>query len=73
VFVEVSAEKMNKEFGILTEVLDTSGFMGGVEGWIEPGELKRKAETRGFGEWLREKDVEELAQSAKDEIKRLGE
>lgn len=63
VFVEVSAERMNKEFGIPIEVLDAPGFieefgfMGGVEGWIEPGELKRKVETRGFGEWLREKDV----------------
>jgi hypothetical protein len=78
-FVEVSAEKMNREFGVPIEVLDAPGFieefgfMGGVEGWIEPGELKRKVETRGFGEWVRRKDVEELQQSAKNEIEKLEE
>lgn len=79
VFVEVSAVRMNKEFGIPIEVLDAPGFiaelgfMGGVDGRIEPGELKRNVETRGFEEWLTEKDVKELEQSAKNEIEKLGE
>ncbi len=76
-FVEVSAESMNKEFGIPIEVLDAPGFigefgfMGGFEGRLEPGELKRKVETRGFGEWLSGKDLEKLQKSAKNEIERL--
>jgi hypothetical protein len=38
--------------------IDECGFMGGIEGWIEPGQLKRKVETVGFGEWLKGRDVE---------------
>ena len=45
-FVEVSTEVMYKRFRIPIEVLDGPafisefGYMGGVEGAIEPGELK---------------------------------
>lgn len=66
IYVEMSAEVMNKEYGIPIEVLDAPGFvsefgfMGGVEGWIEPGKLKKKVETKTFGEWLKEKNLEGL-------------
>jgi hypothetical protein len=66
VFMEVSVEVLGKEYGIPVEVLDAPGFvsefgfMAGVEGWIGPGQLKRKVETKGFGEWLKGRNVEEL-------------
>jgi hypothetical protein len=74
-FVEVSAEFMNKKLGIPVEVLDAPGFilefgyMGGIEGWIEPGQLKMKTETKSFEKWLGEKDLKELLSAAGGEMK----
>jgi NAD(P)-dependent dehydrogenase (short-subunit alcohol dehydrogenase family) len=77
VFVTVSEEKMIKEYGIPVEVLDAPafvgefGFMGGIEGWIEPGQLKTKVETKGFGEWLVARKIGNLQQSAEKTLKSI--
>jgi hypothetical protein len=40
--------------------------MGGIGGWAEPSQLKRKVEMRRFGEWLKGGKVEELQYSLGD-------
>lgn len=62
VFVEVSIEVMHGQFEIPIEVLDWPafisefGYMGGVEGAIEPGQLKTDLRTTPFEDWLRSRD-----------------
>jgi hypothetical protein len=79
VFLKISAEVMNREYGIPLEVLDAPGFvgkfefMGGIEGWVEPGQLKGKVEMRGFGECLKGRKVEELQYSPGDKQRVTGE
>lgn len=61
-YVEVTVEYMNQEFGIPLEVLDAVGYipeygyMGGVEGSIEPDKLKVKPQTASFEDWLKKQD-----------------
>jgi hypothetical protein len=61
-FVEVSIEVMHGQFGTPIEVLDGPtfisefGHMGGVEGAIEPGQLKTDLRTTPFEDWLRSRD-----------------
>ena len=63
---EVTVEYMNREFGIPMEVLDGTGYlpefgyMGGVDGFIEPDQLKVKPKTKPFEEWLNEQDWEKI-------------
>jgi hypothetical protein len=61
-FVEVSIEVMHRQFGIPIEVLNGPAFisefgdMGGVEGAIEPGQLKADVRTTPFEDWPRSRD-----------------
>jgi hypothetical protein len=68
-YVEVTVEYMNQQFGIPLEVLDAVGYlpeygyMGGVEGSIEPGQLKVKPQTASFEDWLKKQDWESILKS----------
>jgi hypothetical protein len=68
--VFVTAEVMHQQFGISKEVLDAPGFiseygyLGGVDNFIEPYQLKTKVQTKSFEEWLKERDWEEVFESS---------
>jgi len=70
VLVEVTIEFAHKQFGIPMEMLagpafiTEFGYMGGVEGFIEPGQLKTKVQTKSYGEWLAGRNWEEILGSA---------
>jgi hypothetical protein len=62
----VTVKEMHKTTGAPMEVLETLdyldefGYMAGVEGWIEPGQLKNRApRTRNYEEWLKGRAVED--------------
>ncbi|KAL4878197.1 hypothetical protein BJY04DRAFT_229918 [Aspergillus karnatakaensis] len=63
----VSNEFIHRVFGLPLEALEAPlfieefGYMGGVEGFIEPGDLKNAVQTKSFEEWLGERDWKELA------------
>jgi hypothetical protein len=65
----VSAEIMHQQFGIPKEVLDSPGFinefgyMGGVDGFIEPFQLKKQVQTKSFENWMLERDWKEVLES----------
>jgi len=68
-FVEVSIEVMHQKFGVPMELLDSPGFIaeygytGGIEGVIEPPQLKHKVTTKSFEDWLKERDWAEVLSS----------
>ncbi|PWY96679.1 NAD(P)-binding protein [Aspergillus sclerotioniger CBS 115572] len=72
--VEVTPEWMNKELGVPMEVLDAPAFieemryMGGVKGWIEPGELSERWQKWSFEEWLRGEDWEGILRAGMEEL-----
>ncbi|KAL8366823.1 hypothetical protein RB595_008728 [Gaeumannomyces hyphopodioides] len=65
-FVEVTEEEMRVLTGLPYEVLDGPahigefGYMAGVTGIVEPGQLKVPVETCSYEESLRERPLEEL-------------
>lgn len=65
-FVGSTIEEMRKLTGLPAEILDGPafidefGYTAGIANVIGPDALKTKVETRGFEEWLRTKDVQEL-------------
>jgi len=73
--VEVSIEVMHEQFGIPIEVLDGPafisefGYMGGVEGAIEPGQLKTDVRTTSFEDWLRSRDWKKVLDRGNVEMK----
>lgn len=62
VYVEMSADIMHQQLGISKEVLEAPlfineyGYMGGVDGFIEPFQLKKQVKTKSFEDWLKEQD-----------------
>ncbi|KAL4985521.1 hypothetical protein BDW68DRAFT_179643 [Aspergillus falconensis] len=72
--ITVSAAEIWERFGVPMEVLDAPlgieefGYMGGVEGFIEPGDLKNKMVTRSFEGWLKTRDWRELALAGEREL-----
>ncbi|KAL4867805.1 hypothetical protein BDV12DRAFT_209523 [Aspergillus spectabilis] len=71
--VTVTIEYINQEYGLPMEALEAPlfieefGYMGGVERFIEPRQLKNAVPTKSFEEWLRERDWKELAISGEAE------
>ncbi|KAI1334256.1 NAD(P)-binding protein [Xylariaceae sp. FL0016] len=65
-FVGRSIEEMHETMGLPLEILDAPafieefGYMAGVEGVVEPAQLKAKVPARGFEEWLKNRSQEEL-------------
>ncbi|KAL8357043.1 hypothetical protein RB598_002055 [Gaeumannomyces tritici] len=65
-FVGMTEEEMHMLTGLPNEVLDGPshigefGYMAGVAGFIEPGQLKVPVETCSYEEFLRERPLEEL-------------
>lgn len=68
-YLEVPLEVLHEKFGISKEMLDAPafiaeyGYMGGVDGFIEPFQLKKKVHTKSFKDWLRERDWEAVLDS----------
>jgi len=62
--MHVPSTVMHEKFGLPKEVLDgidaflEYGYMGGIDGWIEPHQLKKKVQIKSFEEFLNEKDWE---------------
>jgi hypothetical protein len=75
--VTVTIEYINREYGLPTEVLEAPlfieefGYMGGVERFIEPGQLKNAVPTKSFEEWLRGRDWKELAINSEADRKKI--
>jgi NAD(P)-dependent dehydrogenase (short-subunit alcohol dehydrogenase family) len=65
VFVPISTQTMHEKFGLPYELLDAPayiaefGYVGGIDGIIEPSQLARKVQTKSFEDWLRERDWDE--------------
>lgn len=68
-YVGVTTEIMHQKFGVSKEVLDAPnfineyGYMGGVDDFIEPSELKKKVATKSFEDWLSERDWKSVLES----------
>ncbi|CAJ2512594.1 Uu.00g007130.m01.CDS01 [Anthostomella pinea] len=64
--VEGTVEEMHEMTRLPLEVLvapafiEEYGYTAGVSGVIEPPQLKTKVQTRGYEDWLRTRDMEEL-------------
>lgn len=70
-YVEVSTKIMHEKFGIPKEVLaapdaiNEFGYMGGVDTFIEPGQLKKKGLTKSYENWLEDRNWKEVLESIK--------
>ena len=70
-YVFATADIMQQQFGISKEVLDAPGFiseygyMGGVENFIEPSQLKKKVQTKSYEDWLKGRDWKEVLEALK--------
>ncbi|OJJ65884.1 hypothetical protein ASPBRDRAFT_49429 [Aspergillus brasiliensis CBS 101740] len=77
--VTVTAEHMHAEFNIPWEVLqaplwiDEAGYMGGIDEWIDPADLKVRPRTKTFGEWLAGRDWEGVLDGGHAELQSLKE
>ena len=66
VFVHSDIRTMHERFGFPYEFLDALayitefGYVGGVDGIIEPAQLKKKVRTKPLEEWLKERNWEEV-------------
>ncbi|KAI0410999.1 NAD(P)-binding protein [Xylaria grammica] len=64
--VSVSIDQMHKLTGVPHEVLwapaymEEFGYMAGINGFIEPRQLKKKVTTPSYEEWLRTRNVDQL-------------
>ncbi|KAI1819269.1 hypothetical protein F4861DRAFT_150793 [Xylaria intraflava] len=65
-FVSLTIEQMHKLTGLPYELLwapafvEEYGYMGGIDNFIEPSQLKTKVTTPSFEDWLRSRDIQEL-------------
>ncbi|TVY12896.1 NmrA-like family domain-containing protein 1 [Lachnellula arida] len=70
-FVPVTAAFLHEKLGFPTEVLAAPGaisefgYMGGVEKFIEPPQLKKKGLTKSYEDWLEERNWKEVLESIK--------
>ncbi|PQE06075.1 hscarg dehydrogenase protein [Rutstroemia sp. NJR-2017a BBW] len=64
-FVPISIQTMHEKFGLPYELLDAPayvaefGYVGGIDGIIEPSQLARKVQTKSFEDWLKERNWDE--------------
>lgn len=69
--MQVTTKFLEEKMGRPREVLDgidaffEYGYMGGIEGWIEPSQLKKQVHTKSFEEFLNGKDWEEELEALK--------
>lgn len=65
-FVQMERMEMSKKTGVPLEVLDGPGFigefgfMGGIDNYIEPHQLKTKVATPSYADFLRSRKLEDL-------------
>ncbi|KAI1273129.1 hypothetical protein F5Y07DRAFT_411926 [Xylaria sp. FL0933] len=64
--ISLSLEQTHKLTGVPYEVLwgpafiEEFGYMGGVDGFIEPSQLRNKPTTPSYEEWLKTRDMDKL-------------
>jgi hypothetical protein len=62
---------MHEKFAIPKEVLagpdalSEFGYMGGIEKFIEPFQLKKKGLTKSYEDWLKDRDWKEVLETIK--------
>lgn len=72
--ISISPHTMHEQFGIPWEVLETAlflpeyGYMGGIDRFIEPSQLKKPVETKAYTDWLREQDWDVVLEETKKEL-----
>jgi hypothetical protein len=72
--VSITPAMMHGQFGIPWEVLEAAlflpeyGYMAGIDGFIEPSQLKKAVETKSYSEWLKEQDWDFILEESKKEI-----
>ncbi|KAE8376930.1 hypothetical protein BDV26DRAFT_305184 [Aspergillus bertholletiae] len=72
--VEVEADMMHERLGIPWEVLDAFlfigefGYAGGIEGVINPNQLKTPVKTESFESWLGKRNWQEILQDGSEEL-----
>jgi len=65
-FEGVTVKQMHERTGVPHEVLwapayvEEFGYMAGINGWIEPHQLKKKVTTPSWEEWMKTRDMKEL-------------
>ncbi|KAL9093354.1 MAG: hypothetical protein Q9165_004095 [Trypethelium subeluteriae] len=66
VYVPITVQTMHEKLGVPWELLDAPqflndyGYKGGIEGVVEPSQLKKKVQTKSFQTWLGERNWPEL-------------
>lgn len=71
-FIEMGLQEMHDATGVPLEVLcgpafiSEFGYMAGIDGFIEPGQLKKKVNTQSFEKWLGAKSQEYLLSKEMD-------
>lgn len=74
-YVFVPPAIMHQQFGISMEMLDAPGYiseygyMGGVDNFIEPSQLKAPIKTRSLEDWMMGRDWKEVLESLKPSTK----
>ncbi|KAI1302526.1 hypothetical protein F5Y03DRAFT_407863 [Xylaria venustula] len=64
--IRLSLEQTHKLTGVSYEVLwgpafiEEFGYMAGIDGFIEPSQLRKKVTTPGYEEWLKTRDLDQL-------------
>lgn len=75
--VEISPEEMHIKSGLPWEVLEAAwfipeyGYMGGVNGFIEPSQLKVPPKLRSYQDWVKEQDWESVSDLSTKEIESI--
>lgn len=65
-FVPISVQTMHEKMKLPWELLDAPsyltefGYTAGIDGIIEPSQLKKKVETKSFEDWLKERNWDEV-------------
>lgn len=72
--VSITPGMMHNQFGIPWEVLEAAlflpeyGYMGGIDGFIEPPQLTKAVETKSYNDWLKEQDWDTVLEESKKEM-----
>lgn len=72
--VSITPTMMHDQFGVPWEVLEAAlflpeyGYMGGIDGFIEPFQLTKPVETKSYNDWLKEQDWDTILEESKKEL-----
>lgn len=72
--VSITPAMMHDQFGVPWEVLEAAlflpeyGYMGGIDGFIEPSQLTKPVETKSYSDWLKGQDWDAILEESKKEL-----